>query len=77
MFQDKKKLTKCGMCSKITPTNTLTGVCKECFEEDERLFNRARNAMSFGEKITPAELAGKTGISIHHINRWITRGRFG
>lgn len=65
------------MCNKVMPTNTLTGVCKECFDEDEKLFNKARNSMNFGEKVTPTELADKTGIGIHHINRWISRGRFG
>lgn len=56
---------------------TSFGICPDCWEKDESLYNQARSALRFGEKVFPEELSAKTGIEIRHIQRWIRQGRFG
>ena len=53
------------------------GVCKDCWDKDDELYDKARSSMKFGEKFIPAVLAQKTGVDIAHIQRWASLGRFG
>lgn len=58
-------------------TQTTTGVCADCWEKDEKLYNAAISTLKFGERVFPEELSAKSGIDIKHIQRWIRQGRFG
>lgn len=71
------KLTQCGICNCLLPTSNNTGVCGDCWEKDDMLFDKVRSAMKFGEKFLPEVLADKTGVDIKHIQRWARQGRFG
>ncbi len=75
--QQQRKLTKCEMCGSLMSGFTSTGVCGDCWSKDEEMFQKVRAAMKFGQKVFPEELAGKTGVDIKHINRWMQQGRFG
>jgi hypothetical protein len=65
------------MCGGLINLPTSAGICKDCWDKDEELFNRARAAMRFGEKLLPEDLSAKTGIDMKHIQRWTNQGRFG
>jgi len=65
------------MCGGLMSPPTSTGVCKDCWDKDEEMFNKARAAMRFGEKLLPEDLSAKTGIDMKHIQRWTSQGRFG
>ena len=53
------------------------GVCSDCFDKDDELFDKVRSVMKFGEKFMPEALSEKTGVDIKHIQRWARLGRFG
>lgn len=71
------RLTQCQLCGGLMSSPTSTNVCGDCWDKDEQLFNKARSAMRFGEKLLPEELSLKTGIDLKHIQRWASQGRFG
>lgn len=72
-----RKLNQCELCNVLIPTNTSRGVCSDCWDKDDELFENVRNVMKFGEKFIPEVIAEKSGVDIKHINRWARIGRFG
>ena len=72
-----KKLNQCGLCNCLLATTNIRGVCSDCWEKDDELFDKVRNAMKFGEKFAPDVLAEKTGVEMKHFQRWTRLGRFG
>lgn len=71
------KLNQCGLCSSLMATSNTRGVCSDCFDKDDELYDKVRNVMKFGERFAPEALSEKTGVDIKHINRWANQGRFG
>ena len=76
MLRDKR-LAKCEICGDLMAGGVTAGVCKECWDKDEEMFQKVKSAIKFGQKVLPDELAAKTGIELKHINRWAQNGRFG
>lgn len=72
-----KRLSQCEMCGGLMGTPTSTGVCSDCWDKDEEMYQKVKSNMKFGQKLFPEELANKTGVDIKHIQRWINQGRFG
>lgn len=70
------KLIQCGICNCLLPSNNVSGVCSDCWEKDDELFDKVRSVMKFGEKFLPEVLSEKTGVDIKHIKRWARQGRF-
>lgn len=70
----KDKFIVCDICGEIAPQN-LYGVCKDCIEEDQRMFESVKKVMGFGEKITLDIISQRTGVSQKNIKRWIKQGR--
>ncbi len=77
MQQNQKKLNQCEYCRALIGGSNPMGVCKDCTEVDEKLFDKARNHLGFGQQISPEELAEKSGVDLKHIERWAHVGRFG
>jgi hypothetical protein len=73
----EKRLAKCEMCGTLMTGNVSTGVCQDCWDKDEEMFQKVKSAIKFGQRVLPDELATKTGVELKHINRWIQQGRFG
>ena len=71
------KLTQCGICNCLLPANNTSGVCNDCWEKDDAMFDKVRSVMKFGEKFLPEVLSEKTGVDMKHIQRWARQGRFG
>ncbi len=71
------KLKQCEICGNITSVTIREGVCNDCLDKDDELYNKAKNSMKFGQKMLPEELSQRTGIDYKHIQRWIRTGRFG
>jgi len=71
------KLSQCGICNCLLPSNNTTGVCSDCWEKDDEMFDKVRSAMKFGEKFLPEVLSEKTGVEMKHLQRWARQGRFG
>ena len=65
------------MCNALMAMPTSSGVCADCWDKDEELFQKAKGAMKLGQKFLPEQLAGKTNIELKHIQRWAKQGRFG
>jgi hypothetical protein len=72
-----RKLNQCGLCNTFIAANNTRGVCPDCWDADDELFEKVRNVMKFGEKFIPEVIAEKTGVDIQHISRWARIGRFG
>lgn len=74
-----RKLAKCEVCGSLMPghLSSGSGVCQDCWDKDEEMFQKAKGAIKFGQRVLPEELSSKTGIDLKHINRWIAQGRFG
>jgi hypothetical protein len=65
------------MCGALMGVPTASGVCSDCWDKDEEMYQRAKSVLKFGQRVFPEELSSKTGIDIKHIQRWIEQGRFG
>jgi len=72
-----KRLSQCAMCNALMSMPTSSGVCGDCWEKDEQLFQKAKSHIKFGERLLIEELSGKSGVDLKHIQRWIEQGRFG
>lgn len=73
---DKKfNYSQCGECGNITPVN-VWGVCGECHERDQLMFEKVRDKVSLTDVLTPEELKERTGVPEKTIKRWIAAGRF-
>jgi len=72
-----KKLNQCGLCNSLMAVSNTRGVCSDCWEKDDILFDKVRDVMKFGERFVPEVLAEKSGVDIKHLNRWYQIGRFG
>ena len=72
----KSKLMRCDMCGAIT-VPSLYLVCQDCADEDERLFQIAKNSIKFNENVTAEQVFERTGIDVKNIRRWVRIGRFG
>lgn len=70
-----RKLSKCGICNTMLADKPPSGVCSSCFDYDQELFDRVKKALRYGERITPEELANRTGVDAKHIKRWTSLGR--
>ncbi len=77
MVQQQRKLSKCEVCGTLMGGFSSTGVCADCWDKDEQMFQKVRGAMKFGQRLLPDELSTQTGVEIKHINRWMQQGRFG
>jgi NMD protein affecting ribosome stability and mRNA decay len=69
-----KKIIQCEMCGALT-IPTPHGVCGDCLDEDQKLYEKARDSIKFGESVTPEIIQQRTGIELKHIRRWIKYGR--
>jgi hypothetical protein len=72
-----KRLSQCEMCGALMGMPTSSGVCSDCWDKDEDMYQKVKSNMKFGEKLLPEELSAKTGVDIKHIQRWAAQGRFG
>jgi hypothetical protein len=72
-----KKLNQCGLCNVLIAANNMRGVCSDCWDKDDELFESVRSVMKFGEKFVPEVIAEKSGVELKHITRWARIGRFG
>jgi hypothetical protein len=73
-MNEKRNLMQCEMCGALTLPNQLK-ICRDCIPEDQRLFEKARESMSFGESLTIDEISKRTGIEEKTIRRWVKTGR--
>jgi hypothetical protein len=76
MLKDRK-LSLCPICNKLMAGSTPRGVCFDCFDEDERMFQLVKSCIQIGEKLGPVELSDKSGILLKHIKRWLDLGKLG
>ncbi len=70
----KASFIKCALCGNVTNASSL-GICPLCVEEDQRLYEIARNVMRPNQNMSFGELCSKTGIDTKIIQRWIDTGR--
>ncbi len=77
VLRDNKRLSQCAMCGSLMSIPTASGVCSDCWDKDEEMYQKVKSTMKFGQKLLPEELASKTGVDIKHIQRWMVQGRFG
>jgi hypothetical protein len=72
-----KKISKCGLCDALIAANNMRGVCTDCWDKDDELYESVRSVMKFGEKFIPELISEKSGVDLKHIIRWSLIGRFG
>lgn len=72
-----RKLSLCPICNKLMSGQTIRGVCFECFDEDERMFQELKSIIQIGQKLGLFELSDRSGIQPKHIKRWIDLGKLG
>lgn len=74
---ERKKINQCALCNELMPASNIKGVCPDCWEKDDEMFDKVRNVMKFGERFIPEALAEKSGVDVKHLNRWYKLGRLG
>jgi len=70
----KGKFMTCGICGVIAGSSTY-GVCPNCMQEDQKLFEVVRDAIKVNEIVTMETIRKKTGIDTKTIKRWVDTGR--
>jgi Fe-S-cluster-containing dehydrogenase component len=75
MNSRSNRLKKCEMCEKLISSTEDHPVCMDCSDQDSELFEKTKNLLKYGEKISAAELAARSGIEKKHIERWVNTGR--
>ena len=70
----KSKYIECPMCNAIT-LPTAYGVCKSCYQEDQRLFEAAKSVIGFNELVTAEIISQRSGVNQQTIRRWVDQGR--
>ena len=69
---------QCNKCGDIFPAQQEEyGLCPVCATVERSMFQRVNNAMRFGEKLQPEDLARRCSVNVDIIYRWINEGRFG
>jgi hypothetical protein len=76
-MMQNRKLSLCPICNKLMSGPTIRGVCFECFDEDERMFQELKSIIQIGQKLGLFELSDRSGIQPKHIKRWIDLGKLG